>query len=93
MFVPNRNPAKRNEYPILGYCSFVNVLMRTHTRRTINSEEAAIDKKEKTWKKDHDGGVKRSLHEDDNALEGGQYSQLQRILQPWDYGQSARACN
>jgi len=46
--VPNGNARNVNEHLISGDYGMVYVLMRTYARKTINREEADIDKKDKT---------------------------------------------
>jgi hypothetical protein len=46
--VPNRNSNEFNEHLMWEDRSIVDALTRTYTRRTINSEEAAMVKKAKT---------------------------------------------
>jgi hypothetical protein len=46
--VPNCNAGKLDERLVMGGRSIAEVLVKTYTRRTINKEEAAVDKKEAT---------------------------------------------
>ena len=48
IFVPNGNAGKLDERLFMGERSIAEVLVKTYTRRTINKEEAAVDKKEAT---------------------------------------------